>query len=243
MERLPTESLHQIFALACCDGGFTGRSLSLVCRSFQDVARPVRYHSVALVGFWQVKRFLRCYQSDRVVCERQASSYTPKIRHLLLRPDASDANGVDIAAYGASAQPVLCEILRLAGPTLVTLLYTGEVRWEDLLADCQCELPNLEELTFGRQDIFDPSRQHARPPYAQLPCRFPALRQLHVVFVRSHYPVEDVLEKWAVAAARVSHVRLSGLCSANMPGRWVIKMSGTVTLKVLLLLPDATHVL
>ncbi|RDX55347.1 hypothetical protein OH76DRAFT_1478011 [Lentinus brumalis] len=225
MERLHVETLRHIFALSCCDGGLTGRALSLVSKAFQAAARPVRYHSIALVGLERIECFLRCYQGDRAVCERQGLRCSPTVRHLFLRPDATDANGVDDAAHGATAQETLCDVLRLVGPTLVTLLYTGEVRWEDILAESRCEFPKLEELTFSRRDSFELYPPSGRPPYLRPPCDFPVLRELHVVFVRSRYPVEDVLGRWAEAAPSVSHVRLSGLRSADMPTRWVIKMS------------------
>ncbi|RPD67417.1 hypothetical protein L227DRAFT_605804 [Lentinus tigrinus ALCF2SS1-6] len=224
MERIPVETLHHIFTLACCDGGYTGRSLSLACKAFRNVVRSIRYHSVALVGFRHVECFLRCYHRDRAVGERQGSPYTPTIRHLFLRPDATDVNGVDNAMHGTTTQQTLCEVLRLAGPTLITLLYTGEVRWEDLLVDCQCEFPNLKELTFTRRDSFEGNRHAGRPPYPQLAHQFPALRKLHVVFVRSLENVETVLGKWAEVAPNVSHVRASGLHSGDMPARWMLLM-------------------
>ncbi|KAI0694395.1 hypothetical protein C8T65DRAFT_744399 [Cerioporus squamosus] len=227
MERLPVETLHQIFRLACCDGGLTGRSLSLVSKAFQDIARPVRYHSIALVGLQQIECFIRCYEDDRAAGERQGSRYTPTVRHLFLRPDATDANGVDNATFGlgATAQQTLCDVLRLVGPTVVTLLYTGQVRWEDILANSRCEFPKLEELTFSRRDSSEPYPPSGKPPYPQLPCGFPALRKLHVVFVHNRHSVEEVLGRWAEVAPNVSHVRLSGTHSGDMPTRWVIKMS------------------
>ncbi|KAF8887551.1 hypothetical protein BD779DRAFT_1470643 [Infundibulicybe gibba] len=46
--QFPLELLMHIFALACDDGGFTGRSLSLVSRAFRVAAEPVMLRSLHL---------------------------------------------------------------------------------------------------------------------------------------------------------------------------------------------------
>ncbi|TBU28774.1 hypothetical protein BD311DRAFT_722011 [Dichomitus squalens] len=48
MEDLPVELLQPICLYSCTDGGFTGSSLSLVSRHFQDISRTVRFHSIGL---------------------------------------------------------------------------------------------------------------------------------------------------------------------------------------------------
>ncbi len=49
MDQFAVELLIDIFTLACTDGGqATTRSPSLVCKQFNTVARPLRFHSIRL---------------------------------------------------------------------------------------------------------------------------------------------------------------------------------------------------
>lgn len=55
MERvLPPEIWMQVHALACTDDGRTGRSLSLVSRRFNEISRPYKYQSLAVVRSKQI---------------------------------------------------------------------------------------------------------------------------------------------------------------------------------------------
>ena len=73
MECLPLELWIRIAAFACTDGGYTGRSLSLVSYLMRDITRPSRYHSVALIGFRSYLAFVDSL--DRLETE-------PTIHHL-----------------------------------------------------------------------------------------------------------------------------------------------------------------
>ncbi|KAI0694394.1 hypothetical protein C8T65DRAFT_522476, partial [Cerioporus squamosus] len=94
MDSLPLEILHHIFLLACSDGGRTGFSLSLVSQSYRDAVRPVRYNSVAIVGYRRIDAFLRCYKNDRAALQTQEQESAPIVRHLLLTTDATDMERV-----------------------------------------------------------------------------------------------------------------------------------------------------
>jgi hypothetical protein len=59
MYHLPEEILHQILRNACIDDGKTGCVLSSVSHFIRSVSAPVRYHSVALRGAWQICSFIR----------------------------------------------------------------------------------------------------------------------------------------------------------------------------------------
>ena len=48
MDRLPLETLHQIFELACTDGGYTGCSLALTSKFIREAAQYTRLYSVVL---------------------------------------------------------------------------------------------------------------------------------------------------------------------------------------------------
>jgi len=71
MNRCPVEIYAHIFQLACMDGGYTGRALSLVSKYFHDVSKPLKYYSVSCHGFWQAIEFLRLIKTlppcDRIV--------------------------------------------------------------------------------------------------------------------------------------------------------------------------------
>ncbi|KIM83117.1 hypothetical protein PILCRDRAFT_70053, partial [Piloderma croceum F 1598] len=48
LNRCPLEICFQIFAFACTDGGYTGRSLSAVSRYIRDISSSYKFQSVAL---------------------------------------------------------------------------------------------------------------------------------------------------------------------------------------------------
>lgn len=60
LEECPPEICKKIFTHACDDGGYTGRSLSLVSRYVRDVSEDIKFRSVAvwgrrqILGFYQV---------------------------------------------------------------------------------------------------------------------------------------------------------------------------------------------
>ncbi|KAF9453530.1 hypothetical protein P691DRAFT_624485, partial [Macrolepiota fuliginosa MF-IS2] len=59
LEQCPPEICKKIFAFACDDTGFTGRSLSLVSRYIHDVSEDVKYRSLAI---WSMPQILRCHE-------------------------------------------------------------------------------------------------------------------------------------------------------------------------------------
>ncbi|TFK79703.1 hypothetical protein K466DRAFT_605934 [Polyporus arcularius HHB13444] len=64
---LPNELLERIFSYACTDGGFTGRSISLVSKCAHRNARPVRFRNVSLSGYRQIESFLNLLDKERLV--------------------------------------------------------------------------------------------------------------------------------------------------------------------------------
>ncbi|KAH9941838.1 uncharacterized protein BXZ73DRAFT_3553, partial [Epithele typhae] len=82
IQQMPVELLRNIFTLACTDGGFTGCSLSLVCKHFREVARPCRFFSVKLnivTNLLRPEIFVRSFQAE---ISREVGSERPRIRHL-----------------------------------------------------------------------------------------------------------------------------------------------------------------
>ncbi|KAF8959605.1 hypothetical protein BDZ97DRAFT_1922780 [Flammula alnicola] len=59
MQNCPAEIWTQIIAFACTDSGFTGRSISLVSRSFRTASRPFKYQSIALTR----SKYIRAFRS------------------------------------------------------------------------------------------------------------------------------------------------------------------------------------
>ncbi|KII86716.1 hypothetical protein PLICRDRAFT_266350 [Plicaturopsis crispa FD-325 SS-3] len=53
----PLEVWRQVLALACTDGGCTGRALSLASRYLHDASSPYKFQSIALMDTKQVLRF------------------------------------------------------------------------------------------------------------------------------------------------------------------------------------------
>ncbi|RPD67418.1 hypothetical protein L227DRAFT_569561 [Lentinus tigrinus ALCF2SS1-6] len=225
METLPLETLHHIFLFACSDGGSTGISLSLVSRSYRDIVRPVRYNSVALIGYTNIGTFLRCYRNDRAALQSPEQDIAPIIRHLLLTTDASDIDRVIRPGGTAILQSILLDLFQLIGSTLVTLSYTCHAQMEIILA--KCAFPRLQELTFLRNVAipYQFSAVAPLPEYAQLPRALPSLRKLHVILITTlDHAVPVILARWAHAAPNVTHLRISNLRGGMRGIEWMRDM-------------------
>jgi hypothetical protein len=72
LQRLPPEVCESIFAMACLDGGYTGRSLSRTSRYVRDTSATVRYISLKLRGWTKLESALHIMQ---VTVERYRSTY------------------------------------------------------------------------------------------------------------------------------------------------------------------------
>lgn len=79
LERIPPEIWQEIIALACTDGGATGRSVALTCRFFREQSLHVRFTSLA---FKNTNRLLVFLVSMRV----QPKDCRPRIHHVALEP-------------------------------------------------------------------------------------------------------------------------------------------------------------
>ncbi|KAI0822934.1 hypothetical protein BC628DRAFT_626714 [Trametes gibbosa] len=81
MDTLPSETLQQIFELACTDGGSTGNALSLTSKGVRAAARRVRFHSLYLiVGRAPLQEFVAFLSRE---CSREEGE-PPRVRHLFL---------------------------------------------------------------------------------------------------------------------------------------------------------------
>jgi hypothetical protein len=174
MEHCPTEVLHEIFALACTDGGYTARSLSLVSRIIYQKSRYSRFHSVACHGAAQTLRFAAILQ--------KTPPHFRVVRHLFLacsyKDEVNTTHGYSSipiipspTCFGQGGQPasILCGtnsrrlipfidtmrsiinlILTTVAPTLYTLsMYTDWPSWNILALPPF--LPVLIELSINHK--------------------------------------------------------------------------------------------
>ena len=88
MDRLPLETLHQIFELACTDGGYTGCSLALTSKFIREAAQYTRLYSVVLVAETQrLDVLIALYQNQcsNAAYQNQCSNaagFRPRTLHL-----------------------------------------------------------------------------------------------------------------------------------------------------------------
>ena len=78
METCPIEIWHEIFAIACTDGGLTGRSLSLVSKHFHDISGPLKYQSIAITRWRQLIAFSQSFS------HWQLPDFQKKIKYLFI---------------------------------------------------------------------------------------------------------------------------------------------------------------
>ena len=76
MDTVPIEIWHDIFAFACIDDGYTGRSLSLVSTYFHDISAPFKYQSLVITHWTQIIAF------SSIFCRLPASQ--KKIKYLFV---------------------------------------------------------------------------------------------------------------------------------------------------------------
>jgi hypothetical protein len=92
MERCPTETLHQIFAIACTDGGYTARSLSQVSHTIRHKSQYSLFHSVSCHTSAQVLSFARILE--------ETPTHLSVVRHLCLMVSCAPR---DVCLHGQAA--------------------------------------------------------------------------------------------------------------------------------------------
>ncbi|KAI0350451.1 hypothetical protein OH77DRAFT_1524846 [Trametes cingulata] len=83
LEDLPLELIHEIFLLACTDGGRTGCSLSLVSKAVRALSRAARFNTLSFTAgsLWQITRFLDVLEDTLDTAKREGTP-RPRVRHL-----------------------------------------------------------------------------------------------------------------------------------------------------------------
>lgn len=214
MDRCPVELITKIATYACIDGGYTGRSLSLVCRYMRDAVQPVRFHTVALVGRQSVVSFAALLATWEM---------QPPVYHLLISAlgepyiNCSKEQGA-LSRLSPSElshmRSSYAKILAWASPTVATLVIHHN--------------SSLEGELFDAEDIVFPALTNLSVPTIPLaPAkgddtsgtrrRFPVLRRLHI---SHHAPgLASTATFWSHLASWASesleHLRLSGVSQNN----------------------------
>ena len=192
MERCPTELWVKIAALACTDGGYTGRSLSLVSRTMRDTVKFVRLYSVSLVGEDHLLAF------SLLLSGLEPS---PLIRHLFIELGTDDhAPYAPTLERALELQNAFNSILIAAAPHLHTLFVQGGLGRFNPIGD-SFEYPVLRDLSISQ---FCMRANQNTPPHIP----FPSLRRLHATTCLS---LLDFWPNLVRLAPNVSHVRLSGV--------------------------------
>ena len=227
MHVLPLEIQHNIFLLACTDGGRTGQALSLTSRSYRDAVRPVRLHSVAIRTVPHIENVLQSYMRDQEELEASGSTLKPRVRHLLLSPADKGPDNDQGPEDKDAMEAALIALLQLVGPTLRTLAYTAPICFVGLGGICP--MPKLEELTIFLDSRERQPNSHLDP--ARPPASYPALRKLHIVLSWGDIVVPDLLGWWSKAAPNVTDLRLTNVGRSDRGKDWVECMIGVCSPK------------
>ncbi|KAI0362645.1 hypothetical protein OH77DRAFT_1515840 [Trametes cingulata] len=228
MDKLAIELLTLISFYACTDGGYTGCSLSLVCRRIRDASRLARFYSVSLVTSpAQVEQFVTCLQKERV----RSPHMLPRVRHLILSlfgqgletrpstvPPRQPTSRAEFLAslnrrtqHWRTAQEnldgqyehTIPNLIRAVAPDLHTFsLIQAQWRSSSIV---RCSFPLLRELTLcGGDPSFLPLASFANDQSL-----YPSLTRLHHILAWTGREVDFM--QWAKHAPRLTHLRVSRL--------------------------------
>ncbi|RPD81309.1 hypothetical protein L226DRAFT_529714 [Lentinus tigrinus ALCF2SS1-7] len=229
MKALAPELLHEIWTLACIDGGFTGCSLSLVSKDIRNASRSARFNSVAISGTSkQLTAFLNCFSKELAIAKAEGGGYRPVVKHLffaaaegsevredwredlnlfnILRGDADPAEVARKARVDAASTQYrqdLAALFRLVSRDLQTLSFVHCHGWYTFTnlppIECPDGFPALRELYLYGKNPFVDATGS--------PVNLPHLTHLRLPF--SSYSKEEDLVDWATRAPEVTHLCIS----------------------------------
>lgn len=215
MEKCPYELLERIAKHACVDGGYTGRSLSLVSRYVRAATKEARYHSIILVGWKRVTAFGRM---------RDEAETKPIVRHLLILLNEQKSGDGGTGRREVMKIPkdeavvlsnIFADLISAVAANLETLAIHGDILRFTLFSNpITVDFPSLTRLSVPR---FRPPPE---PRDRNSTSRFPVLTHLHVCEYKTllHKP----LEFWhglAQYAPSLTHLRLSHVrCNDSVYG-------------------------
>ncbi|KAM5535123.1 hypothetical protein V8D89_011209 [Ganoderma adspersum] len=207
MDRVPLETLQQIFQFACTDGGYTAGSLALTSKFIHGAAQSTRFHSIVVAA--ETERLTALVTLYQKQCSN-ATGTRPRTAYLHLSTDSPTEDEWDESQDEDPASPcvparfvAIQELLRLVATDLQPLAIINDFFTADLpLFDRP--LPTLRELTLVRN-----AAPSTLIPRGSTICPlFPALTHLHVVAQKSS-PSQPLLPGWIAHAPRVTHLRVS----------------------------------
>ena len=235
MDRIPLETLHQIFELACTDGGSTGCALALTSKFIREAAQSTRFYSIVLEA--ETKRLdalIALYQK----CPN-AEGVRPRTVHLRLslpprvntrisseptEEDEWDEESEDEdkdepapppqGSLVAAQPPPLQQLLGLVADTLQSLVIT-KYTFQTGHPLFGCAFPSLRELTL----VLHTNPYTPTAPDSKVLPMLPALTHLHIVAP----DMSPLLPTWIAHAPRVTHLRISAHC---LFGKFVDELPG-----------------
>ncbi|KAH6915855.1 hypothetical protein BKA70DRAFT_1253979 [Coprinopsis sp. MPI-PUGE-AT-0042] len=171
----PCEVWMSIFELACDDDGSTGRALSLVSRSINELSRPYKLQSIAIIGTARLVQFCKLLDSLPENCCR--------VRHFFLSnmgqyvPTGEGLKFVHPPAESyAQSRTAFARVLKRIAPYVLTCTIVSDIPRIQIIFSVS--LPHMVEATL-----------HGPFPgllYSQQPPLFPALRKVTFSSFGSH---------------------------------------------------------
>lgn len=163
MNTCPPEIHAIIFSYACTDDGRAGVALARVSRYTRQASMPYQWHSLAISGITQARKFAERLEQVQVEPDADSSviarARPMPIRHLFLS-DRVSHDSTNIYAYSNSSDQ----------------WHTCEVEWPKYQsAILQYAAPTLETLSLSLFDAFFNSALYAA---SVLDIRFPVLEEL-----------------------------------------------------------------
>ena len=228
--RFPSKLCGKIFSLACLDGGFTGRSLSLVSKSVSEASKPFKLQCLAIRNLSQAGSLARVLtklplHERRVVHLYVSCDYPQMYTDLLVFDDSADQEQsawdrvysrlfTETGRDTYDVYPIIEElytiaiiqILTLISPTLRSLWISVRTCGLWIALHCVPELPMLEELTLAYKTEHHPKlRTRLLHSFGPLP----ALRYLDLSrFIDSGWTPHDLVAQTILMAPSLTTLRI-----------------------------------
>ena len=207
MDKCPPEIHARIASYACTDDGYTGCSLSLVSRYYNQVSSPYRWQCIAFPGYDCVISFANALGKVRT---------RRPIHHLFLSDRQSEITSRFTNDYEIEFLPVFARILEYAAPTLRTLSIFSDANFyhgtRTVLRCLSLSFPHLQELTI--RACCTSGRLVGNQPGDTIPCDMPNLTRLHLALPYQGLSLDGLQAThnlvWSISTD-ISHLRFTML--------------------------------
>jgi hypothetical protein len=206
----PPEICSQIYALACTDDGYTGRSLAAVSRYIHETSSPYKFQSIALPNAYRASLFASILGKTPPHLRGVAYLFVANDDFDIDGPGSRDSGTKTTSSrrsitsmfssfVGSSAKlppqtvnpmkdhdtdiiEAVLKILRLIAPTLRTLSISFECRWinSTSLFSVETSFPALSSLTELNLNYRAPTDALFNHFVFHFPASFPSLRRLDI---------------------------------------------------------------